>query len=409
MWILRLAFRNALRNVRRSLLTAATVIIGVALFVIFLTYLEGASKMMFEETTKYIGHAPIADTDFIERENLRPMYEYIPDAQAVVDAALAEEGVTDAFAVIESGVAISAGDELGDVFGMATGSQEGWYERIGLEDNLAEGVMPTGPGEWLMGSKLVEKAEASLGDEIILFGSTQDGSLSPLKGELVGVIHSGAALTDRSVYLSLEEMQFMVDIEGGAIQVLLYTDDTMNAHEPAAALQASPVMEGLTAQAWSSREPYNQIVPMMDVIQGILAGALVFLTALAIWNTMTMSVMERTAEIGVMRAMGLSRFGAVGMFVVEAGAIALLGGILGVLLGAGPAWYLETTGITFGEDIADQMGTDYAITSTMYGDFTAGIAVRGVILGIVMAVVGSFIPSLRAAAVQPVEAMRHGR
>jgi putative ABC transport system permease protein len=413
MWLIKLAFRNARRNVRRSILTAGTVIIGVAMFVLFASFIGGMSSQMFDETTQHIGQIRVADTDYLARETLRPLYEYIPDADAVVAVAEGTPGVTGAFARVQSGVAVSAGDELGDVFGMATGAEPGWYERIGLYDKLVEGRAPEGPNEWMLGSKLVKKADAKLGDEIILFGQTQDGSLSPAKGTLVGIVHAGTALVDRGVYLPLDEMQNIVDIEAGAIEVLVYTEDL---HDAAAVadriaerVDADPALTGLSVQSWTNRAPYNAMIPMMGAISGVLASALVFLTSLAIWNTMTMSVMERTAEIGVMRSMGLSAFGAVSMFVVEAATIALIGGAVGVGLGAIPSYYMETVGMTMGDGIADSMGTTYAIRSTIYGDLTWAIALQGLVLGVVMATVGSFIPSLRAAAIQPVEAMRHGR
>jgi len=75
---------------------------------------------------------------------------------------------------------------------------------------------------------------------------------------------------------------------------------------------------------------------------------LIMLAALAIFNTMSMSVLERTGEIGVMRAMGMSGPRALGLFLVESIFIGLLGSAGGVLLGSAGAWYLETYGVTWG-------------------------------------------------------------
>jgi putative ABC transport system permease protein len=76
---------------------------------------------------------------------------------------------------------------------------------------------------------------------------------------------------------------------------------------------------------------------MMDGIQGFIQFFIIMLAALAIFNTMSMSVLERTGEIGVMRAMGMSRPRALGLFLVESIFIGLLGSAFGVALGsAGP-------------------------------------------------------------------------
>jgi putative ABC transport system permease protein len=80
---------------------------------------------------------------------------------------------------------------------------------------------------------------------------------------------------------------------------------------------------------------------------------------------MSMSVLERTGEIGIMRAMGMSRPRGLGLFLVESIFIGLLGSAVGVLLGSAGAWYLETYGVTLGEDVVAKMGSSFPKTSIM--------------------------------------------
>jgi putative ABC transport system permease protein len=122
---------------------------------------------------------------------------------------------------------------------------------------------------------------------------------------------------------------------------------------------------------------------------------------------MTMSVLERTHEIGVLRAMGMSRLSVVGMFVGEALAIAVVGGTFGLLLGLGPAWLLETRGIHIGARLASS--TQSVISETIRGDLTLQGMVNAFALGLLMALLGSLLPALRAASIQPVSAIRSGR
>jgi putative ABC transport system permease protein len=409
MWILRLALRNALRNVRRSTLTASTIVIGVALFVVSSAWLEGTFGQVFTDSTAIVGEIRIADPDFIEREALHPLYEYVPNADAVVSAVAAHPGVTSAHAIVRSGVAVTAGEALGDNFAMATGADEAWMRRIGLPEKLVAGRWPAGEGEWLLGARIAKRIDAQVGDEIILFGQTQDGSMSPARGTMVGIVQAGHQMIDMQVFMPLSTMQYVVDIEGGAVEVLAYTDDLFGAAPIADAIAADPALAGLRVQSWDRRAPFDGIIGVTSAVQGLLGGVLIFLTSLAIWNTMTMSVLERTSEIGVLRALGMSRVAAVGLFVLEAAVIALVGGVVGVALGALPALYLETHGLHIGEDLVQNMSSEYALSTTMYADLDARIAVQGLMLGLLMAVVGSLVPSARAATILPVEAMRHGR
>jgi putative ABC transport system permease protein len=128
--------------------------------------------------------------------------------------------------------------------------------------------------------------------------------------------------------------------------------------------------------------------------------------ALAIFNTMTMSVLERTGEIGVMRAMGQSRLGAVGTFLAEALMIGGLGGLAGIVLGTLPALYLESNGFSYGTEVMEEMGDDYVMTSVMHGDLTPEIIGLALVVGLTTAALGAFFPSIRAARIQPSEAMK---
>ena len=121
-----------------------------------------------------------------------------------------------------------------------------------------------------------------------------------------------------------------------------------------------------------------------------------------------MSVLERTGEIGVMRAMGLSRLGAVSLFVVEALAIALIGGSLGVALGSIPAYFwLELHGVSLGENVVQNLSIPFSTRA--YADFSWTIAGQGFVLALLMALIGSALPAWHAASIQPVEAMRSKR
>ena len=123
---------------------------------------------------------------------------------------------------------------------------------------------------------------------------------------------------------------------------------------------------------------------------------------------MRRAVLERTDEIGVMRAMGMTRPATVLLFVGEAIAIALIGGGVGAGLGALPALWLEKNGITISEEITANF-EGLAFEQTMTADLTPEILIYSFALGVVMAVIGSLLPALRAASIQPVTAMRTGR
>jgi putative ABC transport system permease protein len=174
--------------------------------------------------------------------------------------------------------------------------------------------------------RVAERLGAEIGTEILLLGQTQYGSRSPVTADIVGVVGGNAAL-DEQVFLPLSEVQWLTDIPGGALEVLVYGPG----REPR---QLEPIVEALRStaglgdtevQAWYQREPWLSVMGMMDGIQGFIQFFIILLAALAIFNTMSMSVLGRTGEIGVMRAMGMSGRRALGLFLVESVFIGLLG------------------------------------------------------------------------------------
>lgn len=263
------------------------------------------------------------------------------------------------------------------------------------------------PGELVLGAQVARDIGAKLGDEVLLLGATRDGAMSPVEGTLVGIVAGGSAPIDQAAFLPLERVQWMADTEDGALELLVYGADRDDASELAAEIAASPASEGMVVQAWSTREPLASMSAIGGAVQWMISGLIVTLCALAVWNTMTMSVRERTGEIGVLRALGMTASEVVALFVVEGVLIALLGGALGVALGGMGSLWLESHGIAFGQQVSQNIALP--VGDTLRADMTWGIGGLGLVVAVVTALVGTAVPAIAAAAVQPVEAMRARR
>ncbi|MEQ1501515.1 MAG: ABC transporter permease [Myxococcota bacterium] len=410
--ILFLALRNAARNVVRTALTAGMVVLGVALLAILFAWIDGVVGSMVSDGAAAMGHVRVVDPDYAAREQLMPTYENIPDAAPIVAAIRAVPGVRGAYARVTTGVTLTAGDEIGDVFGLAVGADPAWYrDGLDLPSKVVQGTWfsDAATGEVVVGAKLAERTGAKPGDEVLVLGATQDGSPSAVKAKLVGVVAAGNALIDQQVFLPLDRMQYLVDVPGGAIDVLVYLDDLDDAGPIADRIRQLPALAGYTVEAWNTRDPWTSVLPATRTMRGVVVAIVVFITALGVWNTMMMSVLERTDEIGVMRALGLGRVGAVSLFVIEAATIAAIGGVVGVGLGDAFGYYLETVGVTLGGQVTQNMGGALPFPQTLYGDVTVATSVQSFGLGLLMAVLGSALPAMRAAAIQPVTAMQARR
>jgi putative ABC transport system permease protein len=309
---------------------------------------------------------------------------------------------------ITAGVTVTVGRELGDVYALAVGAHERYFrDRLELPQHIVAGRWFTGaPDELIVGSKVAAQSGAKVGDELLLLGATQDGSLSPIKGRVVGIAKSGTALLNQQIFVPLEKMQWLADIPAGATELLVYGGSYTQAVRLGKQLSAVPGLHGYAVQAWSEREPWHSLAGALKGSESVIVLVIVFLAALGIWNTLMMSVLERTHEIGVLRAMGLSRLGVVWLFVTEALAMALAGGAVGLALGSVPALLLQHYGLRVGEKTVSNMNMPYS--EVVHAHLTPDILVTGFGLGLLMALLGSVIPAVRAASIQPVSAMRSG-
>ena len=422
--LVRLAARSTLRHRARTLLTAGMVAMSVMLLIVALSWVTGIFGQMLADATSMSGHVRIVARAYAEREQLAPLYENLQPIGALVDLLRCQPGVVAVEPRIATGVTVTVGEEIGEVFALLVGAGPRYYsDHVQAHRHLARGRWFAGAGELVMGHRVARQAAAKLGDEVVLLGLTQDGSLSPLKATLVGILSGGNSFFDRQVFMPLEPLQWLTDIPDGAIEVLVFGERYQEAANLAHSLRRLPELRepaalglliegepgGLAVQAWSERDPWAGMLEVIGSIQGVIVFFIVLLAALGVLNTMMMSVLERTSEIGVLRAMGLGRPGVVGIFLFEALVIALVGGLAGVLLGLGPAWLLQTRGVRLGEDIASSLSADMPLSAVVHGDLTAGIVVAAFLLGLLTAVLGSFLPAMRAASIQPVVAMRSRR
>lgn len=405
MLLLQLALRNLRRNTRRSTLTILAVVLGTGILTLGLAWLNGVTHSIFKNAADQAGQVRIATPDFVQREARMPLYENLAETDPIVAAVQEVPGVA-AYPVIRTLVMASLGEALGDTSAPLQGAPLAYYRDVlDLGGNLVSGrVHGEDPGEAVLGRAVAQELKASVGDELVVLGQTQDGSISPLKLAVVGIAALGNGVGDKLIYVPLERARWLADIPEGGVEVLVFGDDDRDAAALAAQLRSLPALAGLSVQAWMTREPYSQLSQTLTKVVGAVALIIVLVTAMVVLNTMLMSVMERTGEVGVLRAMGMKRRSTVALFVLEAAFLGGAGSALGVVLGSIPAIALQIHGVDLGNEMTAKL--DVPVNTVMHALHTPQIAVFVFLLGYVIALVGSAVPALRAASIQPVEAMR---
>jgi ABC-type antimicrobial peptide transport system permease subunit len=207
---------------------------------------------------------------------------------------------------------------------------------------------------------------------------------------VVGIYETGVPFEEVGGVITLRDAQRLA---GRPHQVTLYgikLRDPKQAEEVKAYLDANfPEIDVSLTSEFSENIPDLQASEQMV---GQIAFLAILIGGVGMLNTMLMSVLERTREIGVLRALGWRRRQVVGVILREALVLGLIGGICGILLGLGLAWLL---------------GLIPMIKGMVVPVYTVGLFALAMIVALVTGVVGALYPSWRATRMQPVEALRY--
>lgn len=147
---------------------------------------------------------------------------------------------------------------------------------------------------------------------------------------------------------------------------------------------------------------YGQAIAMFATIFGFIAILIAAIVLFTVSNTMSMAVMERTVEIGTLRAIGLRRAGIRRLFVCEGLLLGLIGALLGVVIAMGIAALINQSGLTW---TPPGRADAVPLTIRVWGETRLLI---GTVVGLVaVAVVSAWWPARRAARMNIVDALRH--
>jgi len=263
-----------------------------------------------------------------------------------------------------------------------------------------------------VGETLAKTLALRLDDRVVLTMSPR-GSSRPTSAafRVRGIFHTGISELDGFyVEIPLSEGQRLLGLGKAVTQVAVLIDQLDDADRVAASLRAkladNPDVQVLT---WKQglRQLYEAI--LLDDLGMYLMMAIIFvIVAIGIFNTVLMSVVERTRELGVMMAIGTSAKRLFATVLVEALVLAVVSAVVGLALGLGIHLWVSSHGIDmaalYGEDV-EMAGI--ILKGKIYSKLSAYVVTKWTVIVIGIVLVSAIYPAWRASRLKPVEAMRH--
>lgn len=257
----------------------------------------------------------------------------------------------------------------------------------------------------VVGIELMKAIGAKVGDYLTIVTTTTHGSMNAVEFKVVGVAQTGMQDYDSVfVKLPIKLVQKLLDTDKveKVIVLLKNTEDIGKAAAMIGALIEKNKFN-LEYKLWSDlAEYYHKVVALYNGMFGAIKVIIGVIVLFSIVNTMSMSAFERVREIGTMRAMGNTRADIMKLFITEGVFIGIMGGILGIVAGAGVAYAINMTG---GIDIPPPPGMSRGYTTLIL--LEPAVILQAFLLIVAVSGISSIYPAFKASRLKIVDALQH--
>lgn len=328
---LKFSLLNVSRNRRRSLLC----IMSIAVSVFGLFFLDGFFTgliSMHRENSIHsrFGHGQIFTKGYYDQPHAKPWEHWIENKDQVIDTLLKNPNVSQAFPRVQFFSLLTNGDlsVAGRGMGIEGKKEKSFFNRM----NIVSGSV-LGDNEYgiVLGVGLAKALSVKVGSQVTLIGNTIYGSINAVDLKVVGIFHMGLKEADDMMFqIQLNQAQILLDtqkvesISLGNKDHLVWDEVESYVESKFPALEARSV--NVLDKIWAENGE-NFLTALLNIFRLVFLGVI----SLAIYNSAANTVLERTKELGMMRANGLSGNLLVKLMTIENAFLAICGGLLGVL------------------------------------------------------------------------------
>ncbi len=256
----------------------------------------------------------------------------------------------------------------------------------------------------LLGAGLAANLGVKTGDTIVLLANSPSGGINAVEGHVRGLVSTSMkAFDDSLLRVDIRLARELLRTSGAHVWITTLRDTDMT-DKVLRRIVSEKSLADFEITPWMKlADFYNKTVELLSrqiAVINLIIGVIIILS---ISNTMTMSVMERTVEIGTSMALGVRRRRIMRLFLLEGALLGAIGGIVGVTVG-----YLAATIISyFGIPMPPAPGMSRGFTAAIM--ITLEIVRDALLLSLATTLLASLYPSWRASRLVIVDALRHNR
>ena len=395
--IFQIASRNLTRDKRRTFITSLMLIFSAVLVSFILGLSDGSySKIINLFTRNYTGHFKIETKKYVD-ENL--LYYTIKDTASVEkELESNSEVLSYTKRSFSGGLVFSNKKTFGaSLVGVDWKREEGITE---ISKRLQENFeFQNGEYQVALGFKLAKYFGLKVGDELVVIGSGADGSIANDVFTVKSIFKEDSGeRDDYAVYMDLDTFNEYHTLAG----VHEYSVLTKNIANSRSTAKKFKVSDDLIARPWQEVEE-DFYISMDKDKQGTNVSLLIimFVVGLGVMNTILMSILERTKEFGLMKALGTTPSDISKIIILESFFLATISIVIGVSIGAICNYLLARNGIAI-----EPISYGGMVMDTMIAENSVRTVLFPTILLYVTTMIATIFPIVKANQVSPIESMR---
>jgi ABC-type lipoprotein release transport system permease subunit len=406
MALIRIAWRSIWRNRVRSAVVILAIAFGLLGGLFSSAWMNGMADQRVQDIFDYeTGHIQMHNPEYVENEDVR---RTIRGVEEKLDSLRSEPGVVSATRRLRvTGMAATANKNMGvNVIGVDPEEEKqvfSLYQKIDSSSGSFVSVDKRNP--IVISRALANELKARVKSKIVLTFQDYNGEITGAAFKVVGLYKTDNTPWDKMhVFVLNRDLGRVLEMpEDEAHEIVIRLQDYEQAGVTSDTLGG--LYPELLVQDWAELSPYVRLMSgymdtMMALFMVIILGALGF----GIVNTMLMVVLERTRELGMLMAIGMTRKRIFLMILYETVFLALVGAVVGEIMSVICIHYFAQKGIDLSNYAEGMEAVGYsAITYPMLEPYRY---IQITMLVILTAILASVYPALKALKLQPAEAIR---
>ncbi len=402
--IFKIAFRNIFRQKRRTILTALSMLSGFVLSAFFIGFSDGSYGNIINMFTKNkTGHIQIHQKDYLENPTI---YKSIDNYKNIFKKLKTIQGIESYTPRVYTSGLVSVRDKSA---GARVIGIEPYLENktTNFNKNIVKGgknLSKKASKEVLLGIGLSKLLKTKVGEEIIIVSQGSEGEIAYDIFNIIGLINSGDELGDKmAFYIHIDDADSLFSFKGKIHEIAINTRAIRNVDSIKKKITEKINNPELAVASW--KEFAKSFYDAMKADQAgmwIMLLIIVLIVAIGVLNTVLMSVLERTREYGVLKAVGTKPSQIFNLVLIEVNIIA----IFSVIIGTGIGFVLNSIFAKYGYTLPNPISYGGMMIETMKGEVNLRSFVIPAITIFFTASFVGFFPALRAAKIDPAKSMR---